>query len=194
LFDYLEIFVLSITMVLVLFTFCARLCRVDGESMKNTFSDGQPLIITNLFYTPDNGDVIVFHQTEMYQKPLVKRVIATGGQKVALNFEQKSIVITDANGNQVDFSDEFATYYNSDKSDFGDQYPWRDTHSLSSTLNAVYDQTTGTYTFVVPDGKLFVMGDNRNFSADSRSIGFIDERTVLGKAFIRLKPFTIYTD
>ena len=194
-FDYLEIFVLSITMVLILFTFCARLCRVDGESMKNTFEDGQPLIISDLFYTPDNGDVVVFHQTEKFQKPLVKRVIATGGQQVVLNFEQKSVVITDKNGNQIDFSDEFATYYNRDKTDFGDQYEWHDNlYSSDNPLNATYSEKDNTYTFTVPDGMLFVMGDNRNFSADSRSIGFIDERTVLGKAIISLKPFIIYTD
>ncbi len=194
-FDYLEIFVLSITMVLILFTFCARICRVDGESMKNTFNDGQPLIISNLFYTPDNGDVVVFHQTERYQKPLVKRIIATGGQTVVLNFDEKTVVITDASGNKVDFSDEFATFYNRDKTDFGDQYEWRDNlYSDDNPLGAVYDEKTGTYTFTVPEGMLFVMGDNRNFSADSRSIGFIDERTVLGKAIISFKPFTIITD
>ena len=194
-FDYLEIFVLSITMVLILFTFCARLCRVDGESMKNSFDNGQPLIISNLFYTPDNGDVVVFHQTERFQKPLVKRVIATGGQQVVLSFEQKSILITDVDtGDTVDYSDEFATYYNRDKTDFGDQYEWIDNLSSTNALNAVYNQEDGTYTFTVPEGMLFVMGDNRNFSADSRSIGFIDERTVLGKVIVRLKPFTIYTD
>ena len=194
-FDYLEIFVLSITMVLILFSFCARLCRVDGESMKNTFDDGQPLIITNLFYTPDNGDVVVFHQTEKYQKPLVKRVIATGGQKVVLSFSEKSLLITDKNGNKVNFSDEFATYYNRDKTDFGDQYEWHNNlYSIDNPLNADYDEENDTYTFVVPEGMLFVMGDNRNHSADSRSIGFIDERTVLGKVIVRLKPFTIYTD
>ena len=195
-FDYLEIFVLSITMVLILFTFCARLCRVDGESMKNSFEDGQMLIISDFLYTPDNGDVVVFHQTERYQKPLVKRVIATSGQQVVLNFDQKSILITDIQtGEQIDFSDEFATYYNQDKTAYGDRFPWHDNlYSSNNPLNAVYDEQAGTYTFTVPDGKLFVMGDNRNFSADSRTIGFIDERTVLGKAIIRIKPFTLYFD
>ncbi len=195
-FDYLEIFVLSVTMVLILFSFCARLCRVDGDSMKNTFENGQPLIISDLFYTPDNGDVVVFHQTERYQKPLVKRVIATGGQKVVMNFENKTIIITDAKtGEKIDFADGFATYYNSDKTDYGDQYEWRDNlYALNNPLDAEYDEETGDYTFTVPEGKLFVMGDNRNFSADSRTIGFIDERTVLGKAIVRLKPFTIFTD
>ena len=195
-FDYLEIFVLSITMVLILFTFCARLCRVDGESMKNTFDNGEPLIITNLFYTPDNGDVVVFHQTETYQKPLVKRVIATGGQTVVLNFEKKTIVITDAQtGEVINFNDEFATYYDKDKINYGDHIEWTDNLSYQNNpLDAIYNPEDGTYTFTVPDGMLFVMGDNRNFSADSRRIGFIDERTVLGKVIIRLKPFTIYTD
>lgn len=195
-FDYLEIFVLSITVVIILFTFCARLCRVDGESMMNTFEDGQMLVISDLFYTPDNGDVIVFHQTERYQKPLVKRVIATGGQQVLLNFEAKSVVITDlSTGSKVDYSDEFATFYNSDKTAYGDQYDWIDNLRGSyNALDAEYDQESGNYIFTVPKGMLFVMGDNRNHSADSRSIGFIDERTVLGKAILRVKPFTLYLD
>ena len=195
-FDYLEIFVLSITVVIVLFTFCARLCRVDGESMRNTFEDGQMLVISDLFYTPDSGDVIVFHQTEKFQKPLVKRVIATGGEQVVLNFEQKTITITDSKtGKTVDYSDEFATFYNRDKTDHGDQYDWIDNlRGSNNALNAVYDEQSGNYVFTVPDGMLFVMGDNRNFSADSRSIGFIDERTVLGRAILRFKPFTLYLD
>lgn len=194
-FDYLEIFAVSIAVVLLIFTFCARLCRVDGDSMKNTFEDGQMLIITNLFYTPDNGDVIVFHQVEGYQKPLVKRVIGTQGQKVELNFKEKTVVITDTKtGEKIDYSDEFATYYDDYQNEFGDQYEWKDKLNGGGAIGADYDGQTGTYSFVVPDGKLFVMGDNRNYSADSRQIGFIDQRTVLGKAIIRLSPFTLYFD
>ena len=197
-FDYLEVFVLSITMVLILFSFCARLCRVDGSSMKNSFEDGQMLIISDLFYTPDNGDVIVFHQTESYQKPLVKRVIATGGQTVKLNFSQKSIEITNSQtGETIDFSDEYATYYNNSNYGHSDNNcdpnnPWID--RILPTEDFGERDQTGTYTFTVPEGMLFVMGDNRNFSADSRSIGFIDERTVLGKAIIRINPFTVFID
>jgi signal peptidase I len=193
-FDYLEIFAVSIAAVLLLFTFGARLCRVDGESMKNTFEDGQMLIISNLFYSPDNGDVVVFHDVGQHNKPLVKRVIATSGQKVELNYQNKTIVITDAKTGKAEaFNDEFATYYNDSKTDSGNQYPWKDVHG-AGPLNAEYDEQTGTYTFVVPDGMLFVMGDNRNNSSDSRAIGFVDERTVLGKAIIRLNTFTLYFD
>ena len=198
LFDYLEIFVVSIAAVLLLFTFGARLCRVDGGSMKNSFEDGQMLIISNFFYTPDNGDVIVFHQIEYFQKPLVKRVIATGGQTVTINFEKKSIEIKNTKtGEPVDFNDEFATYYNPDETDFGDRYAWENNweHSeLYKKVNAVYNEQDGSYTFDVPEGMLFVMGDNRNNSSDSRLLGFIDERTVLGKAIVRVKPFDIYLD
>ena len=196
LFDYLEIFVISIAVVLLVFTFGARLCRVDGGSMKNSFEDGQMLIISNFFYTPNNGDVIVFHQLEYFQKPLVKRVIATGGQTVTINFEQKSIVIKDTKtGEAIDFNDEFATYYNPEETDFGDQYAWENSwehNELYNKVNAVYNEQDGSYTFDVPEGMLFVMGDNRNNSSDSRLLGFIDERTVLGKAIVRIKPFDLY--
>ncbi len=198
LFDYLEIFVISIAAVLLLFTFGARLCRVDGGSMKNSFEDGQMLIISNFFYTPDNGDVIVFHQIEYFQRPLVKRVIAIGGQTVTINFEQKSIVIKDTKtGEAINFNDEFATYYNPEETDFGDQYTWENSwehNELYKKVNAVYNEQDGSYTFDVPEGMLFVMGDNRNNSSDSRLLGFIDERTVLGKAIVRVKPFDLYLD
>ena len=156
------------------------------------------LIISNFFYTPDNGDVIVFHQIEYFQKPLVKRVIATGGQTVTINFEKKSIEIKNTKtGEPVAFNDEFATYYNPDETDFGDRYAWENNweHSeLYKKVNAVYNEQDGSYTFDVPEGMLFVMGDNRNNSSDSRLLGFIDERTVLGKAIVRVKPFDIYLD
>ena len=178
--DYLEIFVLSITMVLILFTFCARLCRVDGESMKNSFEDGQMLIISDLFYTPDNGDVIVFHQTEGFQKPLVKRVIATGGQEVVINFATKEIRVDgelykDSHAVLKNFSDVIINRY-----------------TLFPEHN--YDVDQKIFSATVPEGHIFVMGDNRNNSKDSRDpgIGFVDERCVLGKAIIRIFPFTIF--
>ena len=62
-YDVVEMFVLAVVFVILLLTLCFRLCRVDGPSMNQTLQDGEPLIVSNLFYTPKNGDIIVFHQT-----------------------------------------------------------------------------------------------------------------------------------
>ena len=84
LFDYLEVFVFAAAAVLLLFTFSLRLCTVDGDSMFDTLENGQKLLVSDIFYTPDNNDIIVFHQSDnsakTLNKPLVKRVIATENQ------------------------------------------------------------------------------------------------------------------
>ena len=86
-FDYLEILVLSVCAVLLLFTLCGRLCRVNGSSMRNTLCNGEMLVTTSLV-KPETGDIVVFHQTSdiytRFNEPLVKRIIAAEGQTVRM--------------------------------------------------------------------------------------------------------------
>lgn len=178
-YDYVEIFAVAIVAVLFIFTFCARLCRVDGSSMKQTLNHEEMLITTNLFYTPQQGDIIVFHlSNDYYQEPLVKRVIATEGQIVEINLTSGVLKV---DGEVYD--DEHA--YLS-----GGQYDLR----LDFNKNYVYKANGNTYfAATVPKGCVFVLGDNRNGSSDSRTarVGFVDVDTILGKAVIKLSPFTV---
>lgn len=177
--DVLEIFVFSIAAVLMIFSFFFRLCRVDGTSMLQTLNNGERLVTTNIFYEPQQGDIIVFHlSNETYHEPLVKRVIATEGQKVRIDFTTGEIFV---DGKMI--SDEHAYISNGKynvRYDFNQNYIYR-------IDGKTYFEAT------VPSGKLFVMGDNRNGSADSRctNVGFIDRRCVLGKAIFRISPFTV---
>lgn len=191
-YDYLEIFVAAVCAVLLIFALGVRLCRVDGHSMDTTLKDGQLLITSDLFYTPKDGDIVVFHQSdnqnESLNKPLVKRVIATSGEWYKLvymfdgiGYTMQVYVSADETFDENDRVDE--NYINPDV--------YKNFPSSALFKNAVTDENGNKIvTAQVPDGKVFVMGDNRYNSNDSRlGVGYVDEKCIVGKAIFSLNPF-----
>ncbi len=172
--DYIELFVIAICAVILLFSFAFRTCNVDGDSMNNTLLDKETLVISDLAYTPKRGDIIVFHQTGRLNKPLVKRVIGVGGDTVTVNVNTWEVTVTDKNGNTTTL-DEPYIYVDENK-----------THLLTY-------KNGGIHTYVVPEGTVFVLGDNRNNSMDSTdptNVGFVDEDRILGKVLFRISPMS----
>ena len=154
---------ISAALVLVLiFSFFFRIIQVDGSSMVPTLVNGDKLIVWGAGYTPQRGNVVIVDSYTSYGKPLVKRVIAKGGDTVSIDYATGTVAV---NGEvlQEDYIAE-PTYLGYDV-----QFP-----------------------YTVPEGTVFVMGDNRNQSLDSRStyVGCIDERDILGKVLVCFMPFT----
>ncbi len=180
--EYAEILVLSVCAVLLIFTFGVRLCRVNGNSMLRTLHHNEMLLTVSLSEV-ETGDIIVFHQTSdvylRFNEPLVKRVIATEGQTVKINYVSGQVYVDGVllDESYVSLLDDSSTV----EIPYWTQLPG---HS--------FDRSTGIFEVTVPDGCYFVMGDNRNNSADSRSreVGFVDARRVLGKVVFRLNPYT----
>lgn len=168
LFDIVEMFAVCVACIIVVFSFFARLTVVDGDSMNDTLIDGEFLVISDFMYTPEQGDIIVLQDTAAghteLQKPLIKRVIAVGGQSVKIT-RDGVVTVTDKDGNSSVIDNSYTK-----------QEPYEGRY---------YGE------WDIPEGYIFVMGDNRNHSTDSRDfrLGVVDERCVVGEAKLRLLPF-----
>ena len=171
-FEWLDVLATAIIAVVIIFSLICRIATIEGPSMQNTLFTGDRVIISNLGYTPKQGDIVVVSRNinnsaedaQNGQDPIIKRVIAVGGQTVDIDFE-RGVVSVDG----VELVE-----------------PYAKTPTVRS-----FDVQFPLY---VPEGYIFVLGDNRNNSTDSRDSrigdgGLIDTRYVLGHAVFRVFPF-----
>jgi len=162
-YDWIYCLGVALIVCIVLFAFFIRLIDVRGTSMNPTLNNGDKMLVSGVFYRPKAGDVVVFKKNEYDpDRALVKRVIATEGQVVNIDFEQGIVYV--------------------------DGVPLQEDYILEPTYNKI--DFIGPQT--VPDGCVFVMGDNRNASTDSRKkeIGMVDTRLILGRAYYVVYPLS----
>ena len=170
LYYWLQTFAVGLTVLVLLMVFVGRPIRVDGHSMEPTLHGNQEeeggiqdvMLVRSLGYTPRTGDVVVLHKDfDAANEPIVKRVIATGGQTVQIDYAAGTVTV-DGTVLEEDY--------------------------ILEPMQQQYWQTITEMT--VPEGSVFVMGDNRNVSADSRdaTLGAVDCRYILGQAIAVVFP------
>ena len=156
-YDWIQSLMAALIFCVILFSFVIRLIDVKGPSMNPTLYEGDKMVVSDLLYKPKAGDIVIFKNVDENneEKALVKRVVATEGQEVNIDFEH-GIVYVDGEPIEEDYVAE----------------------PIHNKLDFIGPKT-------VPEGCVFVLGDNRNSSRDSRakSIGRVDERLILGKVY-----------
>ncbi len=171
-YDYVETFSYALALMMVLLLFVFRMVSVDGSSMETTLHNEDSLIISNLFYTPKTGDIVVINPevNDSDDEPIIKRVIATEGQTVFIDYDNWAVYV---DGVKLDEP------YIQGAHDMAGDVP------MNGSNVEKYNKE-----FVVDEGHVFVMGDNRNNSLDSRNSRYreINENRILGRVIIRLSP------
>ena len=160
-YDWIQCLISALIVCVLVFVFIFRVIDVKGTSMVPTLNNQDKMLVSGLFYKPKAGDIVVFKKDEYDpEKALVKRIIATEGQKINIDFD-KGIVYVDEVPIEEDYINDITT----------------------TKLDFIGPKT-------VPEGCGFVMGDNRNMSTDSRKaeIGMVDSRLIIGKVYCILFP------
>lgn len=180
LYDWLQLLSFVLIFVTIFFTFFGMVFGVSGSSMYPTLHDANAMFVQRFGYTPKAGDIVVLRKDgfpeEEHSEAIVKRVIATAGQEIEIDYGTNSVYI-----DGILLEEDYLNFANEglDLSQFGDDY--------------MVERNGMTYNSVrVPEGCIFVMGDNRNGSTDSRypELGMIDTRYVLGHALCVFYPFS----
>ena len=158
--EWVRALVIAFAAAFLIFFVLIRVVSVDGTSMDPTLKEGDRLIISGLFYTPENGDIVVTSSKNGLNKPLIKRVIAVAGQTVDIDRDGRLLV----NGLILD-------------------EPYLEE-------SGPLDPGSLTFPLTVPEGCIFLLGDNREVSVDSRSgmVGMIDEKEIKGRVLLRFWP------
>ena len=159
-FEWYDSLVFALAVIVLVFVFVCRIIVVSGSSMEPTLQGGDRVVVQSMLYKPHRGDVVVVDSYIEYGDPLIKRIIAVGGDTVDIDFETGEVSV---NGEVLD-------------------EPY-----ISAPTQQSFDVE---FPLTVPQGKVFLMGDNRPHSTDSRSsqVGLIDERSILGKVLFRIAP------
>ena len=161
-YEWLQCLVSALLICVLVFAFFVRIIGIVGSSMVPTFHDGDSVAISNIFYTPKQGDIVVLRKQAFQEEPIIQRVIAVEGQTVDIDFNAGVVYVDDV--------------------------PLEESYVAEPTFSALDFEGK----IVVPENCVFVMGDNRNNSTDSRNstIGCVDERYIMGKVLLRLLPFS----
>ena len=165
----------------MIFTYILHIAVVNGESMENTLMPDDRLVTTSWYNSINQGDIVIIYAGDSVtlnddgslnigkglRKTLVKRVIAVGGQTVDINFERGAVYV---DGKMLDES------------------------YITSLTHMDEGAFTYKYPVEVPEGYVFVMGDNRQVSKDSRSdeIGFVSLESITGKVIMRVFPLDAF--
>ena len=160
LYDWVQCLVAALLCGILLFVFIGRIIGVDGTSMLQTLQNKDKVVMSNLFYTPEYGDIVVIKTDFFGDTPIVKRVIATEGQTIDIDFKTGTVTVDGAV-----LEEDYINTPTTDRENF-----------------------EGPVT--VPEGYVFVMGDNRDYSTDSRSsyVDLVDTRRILGKVYWVIIP------
>lgn len=163
-YDWLQVFVIVAVALVVSFTCLGRVTPVDGHSMEPTLWHGDLMLVRHIGYSePQPGDIVVLTKAfDAASGPIVKRVVAVGGQRVDIDYAAGTVSV---DGQAL-------------------EEPY-----IKETMQVPH--YGGLTSSVVPEGSVFVMGDNRNHSNDSRdeTLGPVDERYILGKVELVFFPF-----
>ena len=154
-YDWIQCIIFALVFCVLLFVFAVRMVNVVGHSMVPTLEQNDKVVISNLFYHPKQGDIVVLRKQTLMEEPIVKRIIATEGQTVDIDFDDGVVYLDEPDVNEP-----------------------------------VHDRENFEGKITVPEGCVFVMGDNRNASTDSRDarLGCVDERYIMGRVYFTLFP------